>query len=170
MNESDVRQPTYRVTSTSRQSAIVERQFLTLGDEDDRLTRWYDDPTQVEYTRSPEVTVKVSIGHERRARAGRPWIEEPRLTLATVPAGRQVPINLNSIETLALYQHLTRLYEVARSGVQRGEHVLMVWDAGMPIAVGTARDWTVKDTGGNQVPLAEIRSKYLASKPVAPGS
>lgn len=96
MNESDDRQPTYRVTSTSRQSAIVERQYLTLGNRDDHTTRRYIDPTQVENTRTPEATVKVSIGHERRSRADGPWSEEPRFNLATLQASQQVRINLDS--------------------------------------------------------------------------
>jgi hypothetical protein len=57
-----------------------------------------------------------------------------------LPAGQEVRLAINSVETLALYQHLTRLYEIARSGVQRGEHIVTVWDAGMPIATGTARE------------------------------
>ena len=139
MTESGERQPTYRVSSTSRQSAVVERQYLTLGDRDDRRTRRYIDPEQVENPRNTKATVEVTIGHERRSRADKPWEEEPSFNLATMPAGHQVRIHLDSTETLALHEHLTRLYELAQSGVQRGEHIVTIWDAELPIATGTAR-------------------------------
>lgn len=138
MTDSDERQPSYRVSSTSRQSAIVERQYLTLGDREDRLTRKYIDPMQVENPRNREAAVKVVIGHQRRSTSCGPWAEEPPFNLATLPAGQQVRVALDSIETLALYRHLTRLYRIAESGVQSGEHIVTVWDAGSPIATGSA--------------------------------
>lgn len=138
MNDWGERQPSYRVSSTSRQSAIVERQYLTLGDRDERLTREYIDPMQVDNPRDPEASVKIAIGHERRAKVGGPWEEEPPSNLAKLPAGQQVRITLDSVETLALYRHLTRLYRIAESGVQSGEHIVTVWDAENPIVTGTA--------------------------------
>lgn len=138
MSESEERQQTYRVTSTSRQSAIVERQLLTLGDRDDRLTRKYIDPLQVDNPRNADATVKLTIGHQRRSKADGPWGEEPAFNFGTLPAGQQVRITLDSVETLSLYQHLTRLYRIADSGVHRGQHIVTIWDAGVPIATGTA--------------------------------
>lgn len=131
----------YRVTSSSRRSAVVQRQFLTLRDPSDtKLTRKYIDPTVVENPRDPRAAVEITLGHQRRARTGAPWEEEPPFNLARLPAGQEVRLILDSEQTLGLYQHLRRLYEIARPGVAMGEHLVTVWDADVPIVTGTARE------------------------------
>jgi hypothetical protein len=41
--------------------------------------------------------------------------------LASLPAGQEVRIALSSAETLRLYDHLTKLYEIGKGGVRMGE-------------------------------------------------
>ncbi len=119
----------YRVASTSRQSAAVEQQVLSLRREDDgSLTRRVIQPLIVENPNNPEASLKITFSHQRRRAAGRPWDEEPAFNLATMRAGDQVRLSLSSEETLALFQHLRRLYEVGAQGVMRGEHLITIVD------------------------------------------
>jgi hypothetical protein len=119
----------YRVTSTSRQSAAVEQQVLSLRREvDGSLTRRVIEPLIVDNPNNPQASLKITFSHQRRRAAGRPWEEEPAFNLATLRAGDQVRLSLSSEETLALFQHLRRLYEVGAHGVMRGEHLITIVD------------------------------------------
>lgn len=119
----------YRVTSTSRQSAEVEPQVLSLRREDDgSLTRRIIQPLVVENPNNPEASLKITFCHQRRRTAGGPWVAEPAFNLATLKAGDQVRLSLSSEETFALFQHLRRLYEVGAQGVMRGERLITIVD------------------------------------------
>lgn len=119
----------YRVASTSRQSAAVEQQVLSLRRKDDgSLTRRIIEPLIVDNPNNPEASLKITFSHQRRRAAGHPWEEEPAFNLATMRAGDQVRLTLSSEETLALFQDLRRLYEVGAQGVMRGEHLITIVD------------------------------------------
>jgi hypothetical protein len=119
----------YRVSSTSRHSARVESQTLSLRRNDDgSLTRRIIEPLVVENAKQPEATVKVTFAHERRKVGGTTWDAEPAFNLGTLKAGEEIRLALSAEETLALHQHLERLYRVGEQGVLRGEHLVTVVD------------------------------------------
>lgn len=118
----------YRVQSKSWHSAAVDRQVLSLRDDDDGgSTRRVIDPMIVENPNNPNATVKITLHAQRRGKADGPWEDKPFL-LSAMQAGEEVRIELNSAETLALYQHLTRLYEVGKEGVRMGDNLMTVFN------------------------------------------
>ena len=119
----------YRVTSTSRTSAQVEDQVLSLRRNDDgTLTRRIIEPLVVVNRNQPEATVKITFAHQRRRTDDGPWQAEPPFILSTMKVGEEIRLALSAEETLALYEHLERLYRVGEEGVRRGDHLVTVVD------------------------------------------
>ena len=148
----------YLVSSTSRQSARVEPQVLSLRREDDgSLTRRIIEPLIVENPGTPEASVKIAITHQRRRTAGGPWENEAAFNLATMRADEQIRLALSSEETLALFQHLERLYRVGEQGVLRGEHLVTVVDEREAAIIrGSAKEILEKLVQTNGAELFEI--------------
>lgn len=118
----------YRVESRSWHAAAVDPQVLSLREDDDgSSTRRIIDPMIVENPRNPRATVKITLHAQRRGRTDGPWDERP-FSLGSLKAGEEVRIPLDSAETLRLYEHLTRLYEVGREGVRIGANYVTVFD------------------------------------------
>jgi hypothetical protein len=119
----------YRVQSRSWHSAGVDRQVLTLrADDETSLTRRVIDPVIVENPNDARASVKIELRAQRRGRADGPWADDQPFSLASLPAGHEVRIALSSAETLRLYEHLTKLYEIGKGGVRVGENYVTVFD------------------------------------------
>jgi hypothetical protein len=120
----------YRVQSRSWHSAGVDRKVLTLrADDETNLTRRVIDPVIVENPNDASASVKIELRAQRRGKADGPWKDDPPFSLASLPAGQDVRIALSSAETLRLYDHLTKLYEIGKRGVQMGENYVTVFDS-----------------------------------------
>jgi hypothetical protein len=119
----------YRVQSRSWHSAGVDRQVLTLrADDETNLTRRVIDPVIVENPNDAMASVKIDLRAQRRGKADGPWDDDQPFSLASLPAGQEVRIALSSAETLRLYDHLTKLYEIGKGGVRMGENYVTVFD------------------------------------------
>ena len=119
----------YRVQSRSWHSAGVDRQVLTLrADDETSLTRRVIDPVIVENPNDARASVKIELRAQRRGKAEGEWDEDQPFSLALLPAGQEVRIALNSAETLRLYDHLTKLYEIGKDGVRMGGDYVTVFD------------------------------------------
>jgi hypothetical protein len=119
----------YRVQSRSWHSAGVDRQVLTLrADDETNLTRRVIDPVIVENPNDARASVKIELRAQRRGKADGPWEVDQPFSLASLPAGQEVRIALSSAETLRLYDHLTKLYEIGKGGFRMGENYVTVFD------------------------------------------
>jgi hypothetical protein len=129
MKDEEQSEGRYRVQSRSWHSAGVDRQVLTLrSDDETSLTRRVIDPIIVENPNDARATVKIELRHQRRGKADAPWDDRQALSLATLRAGEEVRLALSSAETLRLYEHLTKLYEIGKGGVRLGESYVTVFD------------------------------------------
>jgi hypothetical protein len=129
MKDEEQSEGRYRVQSRSWHSAGVDRQVLTLrSDDETSLTRRVIDPIIVENPNDARATVKIELRHQRRGKADAPWDDGQALSLATLRAGEEVRLALSSAETLRLYEHLTKLYEIGKGGVRLGESYVTVFD------------------------------------------
>jgi len=129
MANEDEAEGRYRVQSRSWHSAGVDRQVLTLrADDGTNLTRRVIDPVIVENPNDARASVRIDLRAQRRGKADGPWNEGLPFSLATLRADQEVRIALNSSETLRLYDHLSKLYEIGKSGVRMGENYVTVFD------------------------------------------
>jgi hypothetical protein len=173
MANEDESEDRYRVQSRSWHSAGVDRQVLTLrADDATNLTRRVIDPVIVENPNNASASVKIELRAQRRGKADGPWKDDPPFSLASLPAGQEVRIALSSAETLRLYDHLTKLYEIGKRGVQMGENYVTVFDSDEVAVISGEAKAIVEsliDTHGQDIfrIIDEIRPDLLTAAALA---
>lgn len=119
----------YTVTGTSRATAIVQDIPLPSSDpEADKHTRRIARPQIVANRHDRKQSLKVSLIHQKKGRAGT-WEDSPALNLATLKAGEEVRLHLDTSQTWHLYQALRDLFQVGPEHIPFGEQRLLVLDA-----------------------------------------
>ena len=94
---------------------------------------------------SDEARVKVAIVHQKRHKKGEEWQDAPNFNAATMKAGQEIKLALNTAETFQLYQTLKGLYAVTKDGIPRKDGTLVVIDESQGFAVeGRAADPLVR--------------------------
>lgn len=141
----------YAVNPTSSGTTRVE-QDIPLSDEEDALTRRILRALLVNNAHSDTARVKACIMHQRRARKDAPWQDVNSFSLAKLPAGHEVRLQLSSGETERLYKALEDLYAITGQGIPREPTNLAVVDEDtVYIAAGEERDVLLQllTEGGN---------------------
>ncbi len=146
----------YRIASTSSRSAdVTEDILLTDAEEAEHvLTRRILRVQVVKNDANPKACVKACLMHQKRHDKGQPWQDADAHSLATLKAGEEVRLSLDSAQTLNLYRALEELYLVGADGIPSGERRLRVVDENDSyVATGWEREIIAKllEQGGDQL-------------------
>lgn len=135
---------TYTTRYTPWGTAQGQRVWVDLrGDQDTRLTRWGFDYELMPDKDHSGATVQMTIHHQKRGKADRPWDEEP-FDLRTLKAHEALRFELQAEDTLALHKALIELFTVRdEEGVPRGEREFFVHDKSLVVAKGKLAEWIV---------------------------
>lgn len=118
MNDSEAEILTfYSTESTSPTSSIVQQILLNSTGTTRRILR----PTIVKNSSNADACLQIEIIHERTGKNGFEPIDPPNLS--KLKAGEALSCSLNSKETLALYNELSKLYALGNdAGIRYGEN------------------------------------------------
>lgn len=132
----------YTVKRTSAASASVADVVLPSSDApSDARTRKVARPEIVANEHARTRSVKVSLLHQRKGALSGQWEDCPAFNLATLKAGEEVRLRLDTSETWHLYEALRDLYAVGAKGIPYGNQELLVLDAASThIIEGKARE------------------------------
>jgi hypothetical protein len=134
---------TYRTHYKPWGTAEGERRWISLrSDEDGHLTRRGFDYILVPDQDNSGATVEMTLHHQKRKAADRPWDEEP-FDLRHLKNGEALRLTFTSEETLELHQTLVQLHRLGQDGVPRGDRELLVHDANQVVATGELAAWIV---------------------------
>lgn len=98
----------YHIQKTSRQSADVQDQVLS----ETKTTRLVLRSMILDNPKNIEAKIKISLVHQRKSPNGL-WEDAPSISLATLKAGEEIKLSLDSEATLELYRQLINLFALA---------------------------------------------------------
>lgn len=116
-----------KIASTSRTSARVDDIELRVT----QTTRLIFRPLLVDNAQNRQAAVKGALIFQRK-RPGQDWGDHKELSLSQLKAEQWVKLELDSAETLKLFQELAALYELyGQEGIPKGEVEYYRADAGL---------------------------------------
>jgi hypothetical protein len=134
---------TYRTHHKPWGTAEGERTWISLRpDEDGLLARRGFDYVLVPDKDSSGATVEMTLHHQRRKTADKPWDEEP-FDLRHLKDGEALRLTFTSDETFRLHRALAELHRVGQDGVPIGDRELLVHDTTEIVATGELAAWIV---------------------------
>jgi hypothetical protein len=133
---------TYQVRSTSRRTARVHDIWLDPPEVQEAAhTRRVLRVELIDNIHSEEARVKACLLHQKRHSSKDSWRDVDAFNLATLKAGQEIRLKLDTAETLHLFRELERLYAAAAAGIPQGEKTLVVASSDeVVLAMGRARE------------------------------
>lgn len=115
----DIREYTLKATSSS--SAEVEE--IDLGISDGAVTRRVLRATIIRNPHSANKSIRATIVHQRRANEASGWEDLDAQPLTALKAREAAKLDLDSDQTMTLFEHLGTLYGIGSEGIKPGRIV-----------------------------------------------